>query len=198
MRGASPTSVSISCGVIARQALGVALLKAFQRARTLYLLTVTLTLMFAALSVQLGLGVFVAGAIAFYRATQPPASLESVLVFNQVFAKVNLSIGRLIVFTGFLTFAFSLLTVAWAPIDRALRWLLLPLSQHALSAYTLHLFVTALIMRMKLAGLTGRQGNHGEDVKEYYFYAEYPYARLVEENRRRGREAPAERPQNTN
>jgi surface polysaccharide O-acyltransferase-like enzyme len=47
--------------------------------------------------------------------------------------------------------AFSLLTVAWAPIDRALRWLLLPLSQHALSAYTSHLFVTALIMRMKPA-----------------------------------------------
>lgn len=54
-------------------------------------------------------------------------------------------------------------------------------------------------------GLTGNEGNHGEDVKEYYFYldstpthsymkylykypqAEFPYGRLVEENRRRGR-----------
>ena len=54
-------------------------------------------------------------------------------------------------------------------------------------------------------GLTGNEGNHGEDVKEYYFYldstpthsyikylykypqAEFPYARLVEENRRRGK-----------
>jgi hypothetical protein len=96
-------------------------------------------------------GVFVGGAIAFYPATQPPASLESVLVVHQVFAKVNLSIGRLIVCAGFLTFAFSLLTVAWAPIDRALRWLLLPLGQHALSAYTWRLFVTDLIMRMKPA-----------------------------------------------
>src|SRR5205814_4807082 len=52
------------------------------------------------------------------------------------------------------------------------------------------------------------EGNHGEDVKEQYFYldstpthsylkalykypqAEYPYARLVEENRRRGRNEP--------
>jgi len=61
------------------------------------------------------------------------------------------------------------------------------------------------ILKERAFGLTGNQGNHGEDVKEYYFYldatpshsylrylykypqAEYPYARLVEENARRGR-----------
>jgi hypothetical protein len=61
------------------------------------------------------------------------------------------------------------------------------------------------ILKERLFGLTGPEGNHGEDVKEYYFYldstpthsymrflykypqAEYPYARLVEESRRRGR-----------
>lgn len=61
------------------------------------------------------------------------------------------------------------------------------------------------IIKERAFGLTGNQGNHGEDVKEYYFYldatpshsylrylykypqAEYPYAWLVEENRRRGR-----------
>ncbi len=64
------------------------------------------------------------------------------------------------------------------------------------------------ILKERLFGLTGSQGNHGEDVKEYYFYldstpthsymqglykypqAEYPYARLVEENTRRGRHEP--------
>ena len=64
------------------------------------------------------------------------------------------------------------------------------------------------ILKERLFGLTGNEGNHGEDVKEYYFYldstpthsymkflykyphAEFPYARLVEENRRRGRGAP--------
>jgi len=64
------------------------------------------------------------------------------------------------------------------------------------------------ILKERLFGLTGNQGNHGEDVKEYYFYqdstpthsymrmlykypqGEFPYARLVEENRRRGREEP--------
>ncbi len=61
------------------------------------------------------------------------------------------------------------------------------------------------ILKERLFGLTGPEGNHGEDVKEIYFYldstpthsymkalykypqAEYPYGRLVEENRRRGK-----------
>ncbi|MBK8315828.1 MAG: glucosidase [Acidobacteria bacterium] len=61
------------------------------------------------------------------------------------------------------------------------------------------------ILKERLFGLTGPQGNHGEDVKEYYFYldstpthsymkflykypqAEFPYERLIEETRRRNR-----------
>jgi hypothetical protein len=61
------------------------------------------------------------------------------------------------------------------------------------------------ILKERLFGLTGGEGNHGEDVKEYYYYldstpthsymkflykypqAEFPYGRLVEENRRRGK-----------
>ncbi|HLZ51417.1 MAG TPA: hypothetical protein VKP61_11735 [Candidatus Acidoferrum sp.] len=64
------------------------------------------------------------------------------------------------------------------------------------------------ILKERLFGLTGNEGNHGEDVKEYYFYqdstpthsymrmlykypqAEFPYDNLVAENRRRGREQP--------
>jgi Glycosyl hydrolase family 63 C-terminal domain len=60
------------------------------------------------------------------------------------------------------------------------------------------------ILKERLFGLGGREGNHGEDVKEAYFYLdstpthsymkalykyplrEFPYDRLVEENRRRG------------
>ena len=62
------------------------------------------------------------------------------------------------------------------------------------------------ILKERLFGLTGPEGNHGEDVKECYFYldstpthsymkalykypqAEFPYGRLVEENRRRGKD----------
>src|ERR1700756_4553168 len=62
------------------------------------------------------------------------------------------------------------------------------------------------ILKERLFGLTNSEGNHGEDVKEYYFYldstpthsymkylykypqAEFPYSDLVETNRRRSRE----------
>ena len=61
------------------------------------------------------------------------------------------------------------------------------------------------ILKERLFGLTGYEGNHGEDVKEYYFYldstpthsymkylykypqAAFPYRQLVEENRQRNR-----------
>ncbi|MCI0403851.1 MAG: glucosidase, partial [Acidobacteria bacterium] len=64
------------------------------------------------------------------------------------------------------------------------------------------------ILKERLFGLTGSEGNHGEDVKEYYFYldstpthsyvkflykypqAEFPYGRLVDENQRRGKREP--------
>ena len=59
------------------------------------------------------------------------------------------------------------------------------------------------ILKERLFGLTGNQGNHGEDVKELYYYldatptasylkglykyphAEYPYQWLLDENRKR-------------
>ena len=62
------------------------------------------------------------------------------------------------------------------------------------------------ILKERLFGLTNSEGNHGEDVKEYYFYLDstpthsymkylykypqsaYPYADLVETNRRRDRQ----------
>jgi Mannosylglycerate hydrolase MGH1-like glycoside hydrolase domain len=62
------------------------------------------------------------------------------------------------------------------------------------------------ILKERLFGLTNSQGNHGEDVKEYYFYLDstpthsyakmlykypqsaYPYQKLLEENGRRSKE----------
>ncbi|MBI5385596.1 MAG: glucosidase [Verrucomicrobia bacterium] len=64
------------------------------------------------------------------------------------------------------------------------------------------------ILKERLFGLTNGEGNHGEDVKELYYYLDatpthsylkmlykypqrgFPYARLVEENRRRGKDQP--------
>lgn len=60
------------------------------------------------------------------------------------------------------------------------------------------------ILKERMFGLTGTEGNHGEDVKDYYYYQdsspthtymkmlykypqrEFPYLQLVEENKRRG------------
>ncbi len=64
------------------------------------------------------------------------------------------------------------------------------------------------ILKERLFGLTGNEGNHGEDVKEYYFYldstpthsymkflykypqAAFPYDQLVAENHKRGKSEP--------
>jgi len=64
------------------------------------------------------------------------------------------------------------------------------------------------ILKERLFGLTNNEGNHGEDVKELYYYldatpthsylkmlykypqAAFPYAQLVDENRRRGKDQP--------
>ena len=64
------------------------------------------------------------------------------------------------------------------------------------------------ILKERLFGLTNSEGNHGEDVKETYYYLDstpthsymkalykypqgvFPYARLVEENHMRGRDQP--------
>ena len=64
------------------------------------------------------------------------------------------------------------------------------------------------ILKERFFGVTGNEGNHGEDVKEYYFYldgtpthsymkmlykypqVEFPYSTLVEESQRRGHDDP--------
>ena len=64
------------------------------------------------------------------------------------------------------------------------------------------------ILKERMFGLTGSEGNHGEDVKEYYFFLDntpthaymkclykypqqaFPYTQLVEENRHRGKQEP--------
>src|SRR5580692_9849083 len=64
------------------------------------------------------------------------------------------------------------------------------------------------ILKERLFGLTKDEGNHGEDVKEYYFYLDstpthsymkylykypqsaFPYTQLLEENRHRGKDRP--------
>jgi hypothetical protein len=58
-----------------------------------------------------------------------------------LFAKANLGPGRLLLFLAIFLAAYLVLTVCWAPLERALGWLLLPLGQTALYGYTLQLFL---------------------------------------------------------
>jgi hypothetical protein len=99
---------------------------------------------------------FVVAVIAVYLTILHPSSTAHAMFVGQLFGKVDLRIGRLLVFAGFFTFAFALVSLAWAPISRALGWLLLPLGQDALSAYIMHLFVAALAVKVKpsILGIT--------------------------------------------
>ena len=97
--------------------------------------------------------------------------------------------------------------------SRAYRWgedgLLGICDDHGLLCFALALWNEAdPILKERLFGLSGAEGNHGEDVKEYYFFLDctpshsymkalykypqraFPYAGLVAENRRRGRSEP--------
>lgn len=94
-------------------------------------------------------GTFVAAVIGIYVVVFLESSSPHGMLVEHLFGKVDLRIGRLVVFAGFFTFAFRLVSVAWVPIRRALSWLLLPLGQDALSAYILHLFVAALAVKVK-------------------------------------------------
>ncbi|HLZ71899.1 MAG TPA: glucosidase [Dehalococcoidia bacterium] len=97
--------------------------------------------------------------------------------------------------------------------SRAYRWgedgLLGICDDHGLLCFALALWNGAdPILKERLFGLSGPEGNHGEDVKECYFFLDstpthsymkalykypqraFPYTDLLEENRRRGRAAP--------
>ena len=64
---------------------------------------------------------------------------------DNLFAKVDLGLGRLIASAVVFTFMFFALTVFWRPIQRAIGWLLLPLGQHALYAYAAHVILVVAI-----------------------------------------------------
>jgi hypothetical protein len=97
--------------------------------------------------------------------------------------------------------------------SRAYRWgedgLLGLTDEHCRLCFALALWNGAdPILKERLFGLTGPQGNHGEDVKELYYYQDatpthsycralykypqcpYPYQQLIDENGRRGRDQP--------
>jgi hypothetical protein len=63
----------------------------------------------------------------------------------QFLDKADLRAGRLLVFAVAGAFSWSVTTLAWAPVQRAFGWLMLPLGQRSLTAYSVHVFVVAVL-----------------------------------------------------
>jgi hypothetical protein len=95
-------------------------------------------------------GMLAAASIVLYRtryevlqALWPRSDPDQIL--DHVFGKADVRAGRLVVFAIFAVFTYTLLTLSWVPVERALGRLLLPLGQNALGAYVVHLFAVGLV-----------------------------------------------------
>ncbi|MEO8289033.1 MAG: OpgC domain-containing protein [Chloroflexota bacterium] len=94
-------------------------------------------------------GIMVAASVILYQWVRyTPGSMDD-LTLARMFEKAGVRPGRLLEFVPFMLFAFALLTTAWKPIKSATGWLLLPLGQSALLAFTLHLFVGVFIVKLR-------------------------------------------------
>jgi len=104
-------------------------------------------------------GLLFAGAVLLYRVNLAPlvrlTGRDTVWLADHLFEKDNVRVGRLVVFTVFMTFVFSLTTVLWQPLQRGFGIILLPLGSHALGAYCTHLFVVGVVTKL-LPGLPAR------------------------------------------
>jgi len=96
-------------------------------------------------------------------ATQAPATGHSLLSLAQslFLDKVDVGAGRLLAAAITFTFLFLAVTVFWQPIRRALGWLLLPLGQKALYAYTVHIGLVAA------AAIALTSFNHGTTAPQW-------------------------------
>lgn len=69
-----------------------------------------------------------------------------------LFSKPSLGPGRLLLFLAIFAASYLALTLVWRPVDLSLGWLLLPLGQNALYAYTLQLFLILPLYNLLLVG----------------------------------------------
>jgi hypothetical protein len=87
--------------------------------------------------VAFGIGIYIAQLTAL-------GSLHSNAILSRFFFdKADQPVGRLAAFVVLFASAYAFTTFAWAPIKRSLGWLLLPLGQSSLLAYSLHVFLLA-------------------------------------------------------
>jgi enterochelin esterase-like enzyme len=72
-------------------------------------------------------------------------SSVSLDILELVFSKGDVRIGRLVASVVVFGFLFLLTSACWVPLRRGLGWLLLPLGQNALYAYSVHVVVAAML-----------------------------------------------------
>jgi hypothetical protein len=75
-----------------------------------------------------------------YAMGQAVPALASIDLFD----KASLGIGRIAAFASAAVLIYTVLTIAWRPIERVVGWLLIPLGQASLYAYAVHLFTIVL------------------------------------------------------
>jgi enterochelin esterase-like enzyme len=112
-------------------------------------------------------GLAFAGLLVLYRlgdsvwqglAGKNPALIDPSDLLVLLFGKGDVRPGRVLASIVVFGFLFLLTTVAWRPLSRALGWLLLPLGQNALYAYTAHIVIVVLLaMAFQPLGQTDRQ-----------------------------------------
>jgi hypothetical protein len=87
----------------------------------------------------------------------------STYLHTAMFGKLHMGLGRIVVSVVVFTFIYLVVTELWVPISRALNWVLIPLGQHALYAYIVHILIalplTYLYDRLPPSGFWERPVN---------------------------------------
>ncbi|HEX6512220.1 MAG TPA: OpgC domain-containing protein [Chloroflexota bacterium] len=96
---------------------------------------------------------FLAAAVVFNQHEQQALlgfapGVDAQTLANWLFSKADLRAGRLVAFAFAGAFAFSALSLAWKSAEASIGWLLIPLGQHSLLAYALHIGVVAWLSKL--------------------------------------------------
>lgn len=74
-------------------------------------------------------------------------------VYQDYFLKYKLGPGRVLNITVLMISAFTVLTVAWKPIHKALGWLFIPLGQESMYVFFMHIYLILLVANSPIPAL---------------------------------------------
>jgi hypothetical protein len=70
---------------------------------------------------------------------------ENATIASLFFEKQNVPAGRFAIFALLITFAFTFTTLFWEPVKGLTGWLLMPFGQNSLTAYSIHIYIVAIV-----------------------------------------------------